>query len=145
MGPGLVGLCYGIDRSPTHVVLQGIAVRAELWRAGLGSRLLRAFEAAVCREGVRRISLGSSGDRPTEAFYLRNGYRARSIVLGMSTTSTDRPPVTGLPTPNAEIRTADQVRLEFETEMYDPELRDRLVAHYSAERGMFVFEKSLGP
>jgi GNAT superfamily N-acetyltransferase len=144
VGAELVGVCYGNESSPGHVVLQGIAVRSEWWRGGIGSRILREFESVVAEDGMTQVSLGSASDRPTESFYLNNGYRAVCLVLKVTRSEVRRDEDVALPRPTAEIEQGDEIRCEFAMDSYNPALRDRLVSAHSAANGMFIFEKAVG-
>lgn len=74
----LIGVAYGWLRSEIvpddpAFCLDGICVRWDHMRQGLGSRLLSAVEAAAASYGAPVISAGVAGDH-AEDFYLRNGY-----------------------------------------------------------------------
>jgi GNAT superfamily N-acetyltransferase len=78
-GEELVGICYGHPgRKPREMTLQGIAVCLDdtknYARKGIGSRLLRCFEAEAKSGGATKVSVGSAADPKVERFYLKNGY-----------------------------------------------------------------------
>jgi len=85
-GEELAGVAYGhpSERDADVMNLQGIAVtldqRKAYARAGIGTRLLRAFERAAAARGFRWIGVGSADDPKVEQFYLNNGFEACELV-----------------------------------------------------------------
>lgn len=74
----LIGIAYGWPRKlddpqDPSFVLDGIAVKAEYWRRGFGTRLLNAFADAAKSGGFSVISVGSA-DGYAEKFYMHNGF-----------------------------------------------------------------------
>ena len=135
----LVGVCCGAEADDA-VVLQSIGVLYEHWRQGIGSRLLRDFEDAVFNSSrVTGISLGSADDVPTEAFYMKNGYGVRSIMLTVPGSAPE--PAPGAPQPSRVRNDGDNRVLYFEVDEYDRLLRESLVASHAASQGLFIFEK----
>ncbi|WP_336036992.1 GNAT family N-acetyltransferase [Halobacterium yunchengense] len=82
-GDDLVGFALGRHREAASVELVGIAVRDAYARAGVGSRLLEAFEDAAREYGFERASVGSAGGY-VDYFYAANGYRPESIMVRTS-------------------------------------------------------------
>jgi len=137
----LVGICYGTERASGLLILQGIAVMAEHWRKGIGSRLIQDFEDTVFSDGISRISLASAGDLPTESFYLKNGYTANQIMLRVRRDV----PVTGdgesMLTPDKTVDDEEGRRMYFRTDEYARGVRDKLKEVYDAEEALFIFGK----
>jgi len=85
-GEELIGVAYGHPsaRDAGVMNLQGIAVtldqRKAYARAGVGTRLLRAFEQAAAAAGFRTLGVGSADDPKVEQFYLNNGFEACELV-----------------------------------------------------------------
>ena len=138
----LVGICCGNEREPGAVVLQSIAVMVEHWRSGIGSLLIRDFEATVFSAGIGKISLASASDRPTESFYLKNRYRATHVLLFVAPDFEEASPDQGLPRPDKIVDKGEEVRLSFPIDKYSPRTRDQLKRAYQARQGLFIFEKT---
>lgn len=136
----LVGICYPKPTEGAEIVLEGIAVSFDLWRKGIGSRLLADFENEAFSGGFTGISLGSTPDAPTEGFYIKNGYRAIQIVLHRKVGGD--PPLAEAPMRPDSIRVEGNMTvLRFDVDGYVPELRDALKAHYGADHAIFIFWK----
>lgn len=73
----VIGIAFGWPRTVAlpqkEYCLDGIAVRFEFWRIGVGSMLLKAFEEGVQKYGYCKLSVGSA-EGFVEKFYLKNGY-----------------------------------------------------------------------
>ena len=138
----LIGICCGNEREPGAVVLQSIAVMVEHWRGGIGSLLIRDFEAAVFSTGITKISLASASDGPTESFYLKNRYRATHVLLFVAPDFEEPSPDQALPMPDKVVDKGDEVRLSFPIDKYSPSTRDELKRAYQARQGLFIFEKT---
>ncbi len=138
----LIGICCGHEREPGAVVLQSIAVMVEHWRSGIGSLLIRDFEATVFSAGITKISLASASDQPTESFYLKNRYRATHVLLFVAPDFEEPSPDQGLPRPEKVVDKGDEVRLSFPIDEYSPRTRDELTRAYQARQGLFIFEKT---
>ena len=71
-------VCWGRTPMTAHTVdLYWMAVAPEARRAGVGRKLILAFEARLRQEGVRIIRVETSSSQPyaaAVAFYLREGY-----------------------------------------------------------------------
>jgi peptidoglycan-N-acetylglucosamine deacetylase len=85
-GEDVIGVIYGhpSERFPGEMNLAGVAVtldnRKDFARAGIGTRLVRAFERAATARGYGLIGVGSADDHKVEQFYLRNGFEAVELV-----------------------------------------------------------------
>lgn len=135
----LVGICCGVEHDGA-VILQSIAVLFDHWRKGIGTRLLRDFEKIVFGDtDVAGISLGSADDAPTERFYLKNGYRAKSVMLTVRRDVV--PPPKEVPHPERVRVDGENQILYFAIDEYEPARRDELVALFGAKQGLFIFEK----
>ena len=137
----LVGVCYGNERPPGAVVLQGIAVVFEYWRKGIGSKLIGDFERTVFSAGIIKISLGSAADKPTESFYIKNRYRATHVMLRVAPDGPKPGRAERLPEPDRVVDDGDELRLSFPIDEYETKLRDDLERAYAAREGIFIFEK----
>ena len=136
----LIGICCGVEKDAA-VILQSIAVLFEHWRSGIGSQLLRDFEETVFRDyGMTGISLGSADDHPTEAFYLKNGYRPRYVMLSVPLDAPEQP--ADAPQPQRVRKEERETVLYFPVEDYESALRDELVSLYHATQGLFIFDKA---
>ncbi|MBP3967401.1 GNAT family N-acetyltransferase [Paenibacillus lignilyticus] len=86
-GSEVVGICYGSPSKRNDAVmnLNGIAVNLDRTkqyaRVGLGTNMLRIFEAAVKKRSYRTIGVGSADDPKVEAFYLKNGFNPTELVV----------------------------------------------------------------
>ena len=145
LGDELVGICCGSERPVGAVVLQSIAVMFKYWRNGIGSRLIQDFERTVFADGITKISLGSAADRPTESFYLKNGYRATHVMLSVARDVVRARADRGLPEPVKVVDDGHERRLSFPIDGYAPETRDELKASFAAREGIFIFEKTSCP
>ncbi len=141
----LVGICCGTERPAGAVVLDSIAVLVEYWRNGIGSRLIQDFESRVFADGITKISLGSAPDQPTEAFYMKNGYRATHVMLRVPRDAERAWGDRGLPEPNKIVEEGDEVRLSIPIEGYSPKKRDELKSAFAAREAIFIFEKTSSP
>jgi len=79
VGDRMAGICWGRP-CRGRIFLDGIAVFGWLWRNGIGSAMLREFEARVAAAGGSTISLVSAGGF-VDRFYLKNGYSACQLRL----------------------------------------------------------------
>ncbi len=85
-GEDVVGVVYGHPsvRFPGEMNLAGVAVtldqRKDFARAGIGSRLVRAFERTAAAREFKLLGVGSADDHKVEQFYLRNGFEAVELV-----------------------------------------------------------------
>jgi len=73
----LIGIAYGFIKKEI-IILQGIAVKHDIWRKGIGSKILNFFEKQAKHTGKKIISVGSA-EGFVEKFYLKNGYEPVSI------------------------------------------------------------------
>lgn len=73
----LIGIAYGFIKGEA-VILQGVAVRHDIWRRGIGSKILTFFESQAKLTGRKTISVGSA-EGFVEQFYLKNGYKPITI------------------------------------------------------------------
>ena len=73
----VIGIAFGWPREAAlpqkEYCLDGIAVRYDHWRKGIGSMLLAAFEEGMQKYGYRKLSVGSA-EGFAEKFYLKNGF-----------------------------------------------------------------------
>ncbi|MGN0164914.1 MAG: GNAT family N-acetyltransferase [Lachnospiraceae bacterium] len=60
--------------------LDGIAVKEQYRRRGLGSLLLKKFESCASGYGFNRIGVGSA-EGCAEEFYIRNGYAPKEYKV----------------------------------------------------------------
>ena len=84
-GNEITGLAFGWSRSiefpdDKSFALDGIAVRYDCQKNGIGSRLLECFEKAVEQYGAKSVSVGSAGGY-VENFYINRGYIPRCYKL----------------------------------------------------------------
>src|SRR3989338_2580258 len=54
----LIGIAYGFIKKEI-IILQGIAVKHDIWRKGIGSKILNFFEKQAKHTGKKIISVGS--------------------------------------------------------------------------------------
>ena len=81
----IIGAAFGWSREiefpdDTSFALDGIAVRYDFWKNGIGSRLLEHFEKAAELYGAKSVSVGSAGGY-VENFYINRGYIPRCYKL----------------------------------------------------------------
>lgn len=81
----IIGTAFGWSRSvefpdDKSFALDGIAVRYDFWKNGIGSRLLEHFEKAAVLYGAKSVSVGSAGGY-VENFYINRGYIPRCYKL----------------------------------------------------------------
>lgn len=70
----VIGVVFGWESRNNHAfVINGIAVRYDYWRQGIGTKLLHHIEKSAETMGFAYISVGSAGGY-VEDFYLKNGY-----------------------------------------------------------------------
>ena len=74
----IIGAAFGWSREiefsdDRSFALDGIAVRYDFWKNGIGSRLLEHFEKAAVLYGAKSVSVGSAGGY-VEKFYIDRGY-----------------------------------------------------------------------
>ena len=74
----IIGAAFGWSRKiefpdDKSFALDGIAVRYDYWKKGIGSRLLERFEKAAVLYGAKSVSVGSAGGY-VEKFYIDRGY-----------------------------------------------------------------------
>ena len=55
----LIGIAYGFIKGKI-IILQGMAVKHNIWRKGIGSRILNFFEKQAKQTGMKIISVGSA-------------------------------------------------------------------------------------
>jgi predicted N-acetyltransferase YhbS len=130
-GGDIVGVCYGhpSKRTAASVNLQGIAVNLDdkkpYARAGIGSKLIHAFERAVKeRGGYGTIGIGSADDPKVETFYLKNGYHPMELVAK-----------------NALYEELARVRVDdYES---GNATREALRRKYDAQEVIYIFEKAV--
>ncbi len=78
-GEELIGVAFGWERrqkdpADDSFELNGVAVRWNHQKKGLGKQLLHAFEEAARTYGAKEVSVGSAGGY-VEQFYIGCGYR----------------------------------------------------------------------
>jgi DNA-binding transcriptional MerR regulator/predicted N-acetyltransferase YhbS len=73
----VIGAAMGFVSCGPEVTLRILAVAAGRCRQGIGSALLRAFEASALRLGATRISLGADAEA---GFYIRHGYQTMLLL-----------------------------------------------------------------
>lgn len=81
----IIGAVFGWSRSvefpdDKSFALDGIAVRYDCQKNGIGSRLLEYFEKAAEQYGAKSVSVGSAGGY-VENFYINRGYIPRCYKL----------------------------------------------------------------
>lgn len=76
----VVGVCFGYPRENGRASLQGIAIRSDEAKSGLGSKLLNLFEKQVKEASCESISLGSA-EGYVEHFYLKNKYEPTQMMI----------------------------------------------------------------
>jgi N-acetylglutamate synthase-like GNAT family acetyltransferase len=73
----LIGIAHGFIKGDI-IILQGIAVKYDTWRKGIGTKILNFFEKQAKQTGKKIISVGSA-EGFVEKFYLKNGYNPVEI------------------------------------------------------------------
>jgi GNAT superfamily N-acetyltransferase len=126
----LIGVCFGhpSKKIVAAITLQGIAVsldvKKDYARKGIGSGLLKAFEAAVKVKGYPRIDLGAADDPKVESFYLKNEYEPYELVVyDWNYHERERVPVNG-----------------YEAGLI---LKKELRAKYNPKEVIFIFHKNI--
>ncbi len=81
----IIGAAFGWSRSiefpdDKSFALDGIAVRYDCQKNGIGSKLLECFEKAAEQYGAKSVSVGSAGGY-VENFYINRGYIPRCYKL----------------------------------------------------------------
>lgn len=84
-GNEIIGAVFGWSRKiefpdDKSFSLDGIAVRYDFWKKGIGSRLLESFEKAAVLYGAKSVSVGSAGGY-VEKFYIDRGYMPQCYKL----------------------------------------------------------------
>lgn len=84
-GDRVIGAAFGWPRrhfapEDPSFTLDGIVIRWDHMRQGLGKQLLAAFERAAAAYGAPAVSAGSSGGY-VEQFYIACGYRPKEYKL----------------------------------------------------------------
>jgi N-acetylglutamate synthase-like GNAT family acetyltransferase len=140
-GGEIVGEASGVAKGG-RVTLTAIAVTHRLQRRGIGTRLLDAFERGAARyAGVVDVGAGAE----SEAFYLRSGYRAASLLVRVRRGE--------LPADYGEqgyrvTGVRDRGRdtyLYVEDVAYAPELKAQVRAAFRAAGVNYIFERELAP
>ncbi|SFS72856.1 GNAT family N-acetyltransferase [Paenibacillus sp. BC26] len=131
VGSEVVGICYGSPskRNDAVINLNGIAVNLDdskpYARVGLGTNMLRFFETAVKKRSYQTIGVGSAADPKVEAFYIKNGFNPKELVVKGS-----------------NLEELERVRVDdFESGILR---REELKRKYNPREVIFILEKDLG-
>ncbi len=75
----LVGIVFGLPsrNNKKEIILHSIAVIAQYWRKGIGSKLLKRFFRECKKRGFTEISVGAG--EGVERFYLKNRFKVRYL------------------------------------------------------------------
>jgi N-acetylglutamate synthase-like GNAT family acetyltransferase len=140
-GGEIVGEASGVAKGG-RVTLTAIAVQHRLQRRGIGKRLLETFERGAARyAGIVDVGAGAE----SEAFYLRCGYRAASLLVRVRRGE--------LPADYQEkgYRVAglrdrgEDTYLYVEDVAYAPEVKAKVREAFRARSVNYIFERELAP
>lgn len=148
-GERIVGVCYGWpfgEERPDQAgktLLSGVAVDDAWTRRGIGSRLLRRFEAAAARTDSPVVTLGSA-EGYAERFYLANGYAPVGFLVRLPAGARPDPALLnahGVAHARAE---GDSLLLTVPIDTIDEPLRARLRAAFAPEEVIVLFDRAPG-
>jgi GNAT superfamily N-acetyltransferase len=141
-GGTLVGLCIPASGRGREVSISGIAVRHDLWRQHLGTRLLRRFEREARGHGISRISVGSAGGY-VERFYLSNGYRPAELYIYLKGDRVPSGAESGFQVVRTKRRSSGGLQVNVRVRSYDPSIKERAKLAFDAVDVGYVFEERL--
>ena len=78
-GPELIGMAYGFIEKD-QVVLSGMGVKPDLWKKGIGLKILSFFEEQAKKTGKKKVGVGAA-NAPTNVvgFYEKAGYKVIKV------------------------------------------------------------------
>jgi GNAT superfamily N-acetyltransferase len=135
-----IGVVFGSIRN-SYVVLNCVAVEEKYWRKGIGSRMLKFFEAQVKKLGINKIGVGAADN--VWGFYIKNGYKPALLLLKVRK---DELPTNyrDLNHKIAEERNYRAVKMIYvAVSSCDLEVKEKIKKELNAYEAIYIFEKHI--